>query len=183
MVGIYTFYANMTNMIEIFVHTTTIIIFSPLLIDTFIKDKSVYFETFNKFTKNIVTYNIFAAILLAVIMYPVLIYVIDKDSYTTHLSSFIVLVAAEMLFNISLIFHYILYVRKNDFAVVKATVAAAFTNILLNFIFIPPLGINGAAFATFLSFLLLVIMKAYYARKQPETKQVMFLQFLFNRKK
>ncbi|MFN0276098.1 MAG: polysaccharide biosynthesis C-terminal domain-containing protein [Chitinophagales bacterium] len=164
MVGLYTFYANMANMIEIFVHTTSIIIFSPLLIDAFMKNKSLYFETFNKFTRSIVVFTLFSAVLLGIIMYPILVYVINKESYTSHLTSFIVLVAAEMLFNFSLIFHYVLYIRKKDFSVVKATVAAAFTNILLNFIFIPPLGINGAAFATFLSFFMLLIMKIYYAR-------------------
>lgn len=182
MVGIYTFYANMANMIEIFVHTSTIIIFSPLLIDSFIKDKSAYFNTFKKFTGNIILFSFISVAALAVIMYPVLVYVIDKESYTTHLDSFVVLAASEILFNVSLIFHYILYVRKNDFSIVKATVMAAFTNILLNFIFIPPFGINGAAFSTFLSFVMLVLMKAYYARKLPETTQIFFMKFLYGRK-
>ena len=183
MVGIYTFYASMANMIEIFVHTTTIIIFSPILIDTFHKNNIEYQSAINRFAKSILIYNIFAVIILAAIMYPVLEFVINKKSYLVHLSSFILLVAAEMVFNVSLIFHYILYVRKNDFAVVKATILTAFTNILLNFILIPDLGINGAALATFLSFIMLVILKAYYTRNLYEGRKIISLRFLRKSKK
>jgi len=183
MVGIYTFYASMANMIEIMIHTTTIIIFSPLLIDTFHRNNNEYQSTINRFAKSIVLYNLLAVALLSGIMYVVLVYVIQKQSYLTHLPSFILLAVAEMIFNISLIFHYILYVRKNDFAIVKATLVAAFTNILLNFALIPDWGINGAALSTLLSFVMLVLMKAYYSRNLFEGKKIIALRFLFRVKK
>jgi O-antigen/teichoic acid export membrane protein len=181
MVGIYTLYANMANMIEIFVHTTTIITFSPMLINYFIKNKTTYYATFNRFAKHVMLFNVLAAVILAIIMYPVLQYIINKESYNTHLESFVVLVASEMVFNISLIFHYILYIRKSDFSIVKATILAAFTNILLNFIFIPSLGINGASLSTLLSFIMLLLMKAYYARHYPEVFSIVLR--IFSKKK
>lgn len=183
MVGIYTFYSTMANMIEIFVQTTTIIIFSPMLINSFYKDKLEYHNTFKKFARSLFLYNMASIVILACIMYPVLKYVIQKPSFLNHLPSFLLLCLSEMVFNLTLIFHYILYVRKNDFSVVKATIAAAFTNILLNFALIPPWGINGAALATLLSFIMLGITKAWYSRNLPEGKYIIYLRFLKKRRR
>lgn len=82
-----------------------------------------------------------------------------------------------MIFNATLIFHYILYVRKHDIAIVKATVAAAVFNILLNFILIPQFSILGAAIASALSFFLLLLGKMYYSREFPEARRIIFLKF------
>lgn len=96
---------------------------------------------------------------------------------------FLVLVVSKIILNFSLIFHYILYVRKNDFPIIKATVLAAVINILLNFILIPSMNIMGAALATVISFLIVLFMKMYYTRNLPEAKQIIYLRFLRKRKK
>ncbi len=46
----------------------------------------------------------------------------------------------------------------------KIMVAAAVSNIVLNLLFIPELGINGAALASFISFLISSLMMFYYSR-------------------
>ncbi len=180
-VGVYTFYANMCNIIETFVHTAVIIIFSPRLIETFHKSNYDYRKTLAQFAKQIVIYTLIIGVALALLIIP-LLQSLENEEYIRDYDAFIVLVLSKMVLNFSLIFHYILYVRKNDFPIIKATIIASVINILLNFILIPTMSIMGAAIATLTSFLIVMLMKMYYSRNLPEAKQIIYLRFLRQRR-
>lgn len=180
-VGVYTFYANMCNIVETFVHTAVIIIFSPRLIETFHKSNYDYRKTLAQFAKQVVIYTIIIGVALAILIIP-LLKSLENDEYIRDYNAFVVLVLSKMVLNFSLIFHYILYVRKNDFPIIKATIIACVINILLNFILIPSMSIMGAALATLTSFLIVMLMKMYYTRNLPEAKQIIYLRFLRQRR-
>ncbi len=175
-VGIYTFYSSMANLVEIIVHTAVVIIFSPKLIENFHHSNYDYRIAQSKFTKQMALFTVLSAILLLIVIYPIILF-LNKSEFLNRFDTFIVLVIAEMIFNATLVFHYILYVRKRDIAIVKATVAAAVFNILLNFILIPYFSIMGAAIASALSFLVLLAGKMYYSREFPEARKIIFLKF------
>ncbi len=181
-VGVYTFYANMCNIVETFVHTAVIIVFSPRLIETFHKNNYDYRKTLAQFAKQVVVYTILVGVGLSLLIIPML-RSLDDPQYINDYNVFLVLVLSKMVLNFSLIFHYILYVRKNDFPIIKATVLAAVINILLNFILIPTMSIMGAALATVISFLIIMLMKIYYSRNLPEAKQIIYLRFLRKKKR
>lgn len=176
-VGVYSFYASMCNMVETFVHTAVIIIFSPRLIESFHISNYAYRKTHAKFAKKVVFYTLGISIFLALVILP-LLKTLQEEQYMRAYPTFLVLVAAKVALNFSLIFHYILYVRKNDFPIIKATLFAALINILLNFILIPNLGVMGAALSTLISFVILLLMKMYYSRQLPEAQQIIYLRFL-----
>ena len=180
-VGVYTFYANMCNIVETFVHTAVIIIFSPRLIETSHKSNYDYRKTLAQFAKQVVIYTIIIGVALAILIIP-LLKSLENDEYIRDYNAFVVLVLSKMVLNFSLIFHYILYVRKNDFPIIKATIIACVINILLNFILIPTMSIMGAALATLTSFLIVMLMKMYYTRNLPEAKQIIYLRFLRQRR-
>lgn len=180
-VGVYNFFASMSNMIEIFVQTTVIILFSPRLIDAFHKNNFQYRKTLALFAKRLFKMNIAALFLLAALMYPILTIIINKQIYYDNILTLVLLTIAEIAYNFSLIFHYILYVRKNDTSIVKSTIFTAVINILLNFILIPSYGMEGAALATLISFIILILAKAYYTRMLPEGKQIIYLRFLYKK--
>lgn len=180
-VGVYTFYANMCNIIETFVHTAVIIIFSPRLIETFHKSNYDYRKTLAQFAKQVVIYTIFIGVALALLIVP-LLRSLSNDEYIKDYNAFLVLVLSKMVLNFSLIFHYILYVRKNDFPIIKSTIIASVINILLNFLLIPSMSIMGAAIATLTSFIIVMLMKMYYSRNLPEAKQIIYLRFLRQRR-
>lgn len=129
-----------------------------------------------------VLYTLLGGIGLCLAIIPMLERLPEQE-YLKAYPSFIVLVLAKMVLNFSLVFHYILYVRKNDFPIIKATVFAALINILLNFILIPPMGVMGAALATLASFVIILLMKMYYSRNLPEAKQIIYLRFLRKKRK
>jgi O-antigen/teichoic acid export membrane protein len=176
-VGVYTFYAGICNIVETFVHTAVIIIFSPRLIETFHKDNFQYRKTFGTFARQVVWATLLVGVLLALLAIP-LLRSLGQEEYVADYNVFLLLVLSKMVLNISLIFHYILYVRKNDFPIIKATIYACVINILLNFILIPPLSILGAAIATLVSFMIILLMKMYYTRHLPEAKQIIYLRFI-----
>ncbi len=175
-VGVYTFYANMSNIIEIVVHTAVIIIFSPKLIEAFYSSQKNYRLIHAKFSRQTILFSLLAFILIFAMIYPI-IYFLDKPEFFEQFNVFTLLCFAEVIFNVSLIFHYILYVRRNDTAIVKAAVFAAFVNIMFNFLLIPQYSTAGAALATFISFVTLTGAKAYYSRKFPEAKQIIYFKF------
>ncbi len=181
-VGVYTFYASMCNMVETFVHTAVVIIFSPKLIESFHRSNYDYRKTHAQFAKKVVLYTLIAGVGLCIAIIP-LLERLDEQEYLKAYPTFIVLVMAKMVLNLSLVFHYILYVRKNDFPIIKATVFAALINILLNFILIPPMGVMGAALATLCSFIIILLMKMYYSRHLPEARQIIYLRFLRKKRK
>lgn len=180
-VGIYTFYANMANLIEIFVYTSVIIIFSPVLIESFHRNNYEYRMAHARFSKQVFWFNVLSAVLLGIGIIPIL-HVVKKPEYFNNLPTLAILAASEIVYNFSLIFHYILYVRKHDASIIKSTIAASVINILLNFILIPPFNIIGAAISTLLSYGIILVMKAYYSRNVPEGMQIIFFRFLKRRK-
>jgi O-antigen/teichoic acid export membrane protein len=179
-VGIYTFYANLCNIIETFVHTAVIIIFSPRLIESFHRSSTQYSTTHFQFAKQVLIYTILAGIGLGLLIIPIL-HFLNNDEFVEYMNVFIMLALSKMVLNLSLIFHYILYVRKNDLSIIKATIFAALVNIALNFILIPSMGISGAALATLLSFIIILGMKIYYSRGLPEAKQIIYFRFMKSR--
>ena len=181
-VGVYTFYASMCNMVETFVHTSVIIIFSPKLIESFHQSNFHYRKTHAQFAKKVFYNTLGVSVVLILIMLP-LLETLGHPEYQRAYPTFIILVLAKVALNFSLVFHYILYVRKNDFPIIKATLIAAVINILLNFILIPPMGVMGAALATLASFAIILLMKMYYSRKLPEARQIIYLRFLRKKRK
>ncbi|MFN3940265.1 MAG: polysaccharide biosynthesis C-terminal domain-containing protein, partial [Chitinophagales bacterium] len=168
--------------VEIIVHTAVVIVFSPKLIENFHHSNYEYRMTQSRFTKQMALFTFLSAGFLLVIIYPIILF-LNNDAFLADFDAFIVLVIAEMIFNGSLIFHYILYVRKSDVSIVKATIAAAVLNILLNFILIPEYSILGAAMASLFSFTALMFAKMYYSRHYPEARRIIFLQFKRRKKK
>jgi O-antigen/teichoic acid export membrane protein len=79
-------------------------------------------------------------------------------------STFLVLLLASIIQNLSFIPHYDLYARSFDRDLMWATIFAAVVNIGLNVLLIPKFGILGAAWATATAFLTLLVAKTVFAR-------------------
>ena len=108
-VGVYTFYANMCNIVETFVHTAVIIIFSPRLIETFHKSNYDYRKTLAQFAKQVVIYTIIIGVALAILIIP-LLKSLENDEYIRDYNAFVVLVLSKMVLNFSQTFPIISYI-------------------------------------------------------------------------
>ncbi|MBC8046805.1 MAG: polysaccharide biosynthesis C-terminal domain-containing protein [Fimbriimonadaceae bacterium] len=169
--GIYVFYATLSNLIEIIVYTAVIIIFTPKLIEQFNSDTNNYKETFYQFARQIIYYTCGAFILLIAGVIPVLFF-LDKPEFSENIPVFILLSFSKAILSLSLIFHYILYIRRRDRQIVIATIIGAVITIALNFIMIPVIGMIGAAISTLTGLCLLFGFKFIFSYKYPEAKTI-----------
>jgi O-antigen/teichoic acid export membrane protein len=165
--GVYVFYANISNLVETVVFTAVITIYTPQLIALFSRDEIAYRKLFKKFTKQVYFYTLITAICAMLVVYFVILRM-QTPRFTAAYGAFVLLVTGKAVLNISYIYHYILYVRRKDHTIVISTLAAALLNIILNFILIPKLHLNGAAIATISSLTVLLFIKYMYAKKYPE---------------
>ena len=162
--GIYYFFSNISMLIETFVQTTVVMIYSPKLIASLKKDKPVQIGVFKTFSKEIIIYSVIAVVGVCAIIYP-LLHVVEKTELFLSINVFFVMVTTRFIFNISLIYHFKLYVAKKDSLIMTSTLFAVLVNISLNFILIPFYGLIGGALATLLSVLVMMGFKLFYAKK------------------
>ena len=162
--GVYYFFSNISMLIETFVQTTVVMIYSPQLIASLKKDKPFQINIFKTFSKEIVIYSVLALVSVCAIIYP-LLYIVEKTELFLSISVFFVMVTTRFIFNISLIYHFKLYVAKKDRIIMTSTLVAVLFNISLNFILIPYYGLIGGALATLISILIMMGFKLFYAKK------------------
>lgn len=166
-VGVYTFFSGIGNLVETFTQASVVMIYSPKLISSFKENKETFKKHFSSFKKQLWLYNVVAGVGCIAFCYPLLSY-LEKPELSANFNTLIVLVLSKILYNFSLIYHYYLYVQKNDRSIIYSMLAAAIANVVLNLFFVPYFGLIGAAFATLISFAIVLIAKYYfYQRLKP----------------
>ncbi len=158
-VGVYSFFANMANVINIVLFTLVVSVLYPYIVEGITHQNSEKFRTYYKqFKKEIFIYSLILIISLSILL-PIILLSINKAYYLKDFHIFLLLALSNIFLNWSFLYHYILYARKKDWTIFFITFIAAFVNLLLNYILIPLTGITGAAIATFISFLLIMLLK------------------------
>ena len=164
-VGIYSFFANMANVLNIVLFTVVISVLYPVLVENIMQNnKDKFQQIFRQFKKEIHLYAWGMIVILSIAL-PLILVFIQKDIYLKDYYVFILLLAANYLLNISYIYHFVIYAYKKDLKILKATFAGAIINIVLNLILIPVAGIAGAAIATIIAFALILLLKNIDAQK------------------
>ncbi len=164
-VGVYAFFSNMANVLNIILFTLVISVLYPGLVESIMHKKQNEFKRkFKQFRKEIFIYGIATGVMLLVLL-PLVLYVIGKTQYDAQLHIFILLVLSNMALNFSFLYHFVIYAFRKDWRIFKATALAALLNIVLNWFLIPVWGIAGAAIATLASFVLIAVLKYFDANK------------------
>lgn len=164
-VGIFTFYSQVANVINVFVYTLVIMFVFPHLVDAFNKKDEISFEIYKKELKKKVTYwSIAIGGILGIGIFPVL-YIMGKPEYYENIYVYYILLVANLLLNISYIYHYVLYAQKNDVKIFVATIISAVISLLLNIILVSTYQVLGAAIALCLSYGVLASVKFYFSNR------------------
>ncbi|MFZ5981798.1 MAG: lipopolysaccharide biosynthesis protein [Candidatus Zixiibacteriota bacterium] len=165
MVGFYTFYANIANVIQTFVFTGVISILYPKVIDAFQKrNYENYRLLMRKLIGGVLVGTAVLALGLALAIGP-LLKVVKKSVYADYLPVFWILIIAVSILAISFIPHYGLFVRHKDKQIFLSTVIAVVVSLSLNFFLVPVYGITGAAYSGLTGYSLLLVLKLYYLRR------------------
>ncbi len=163
-VGVYAFFANMANVLNIVIFTLVISVLYPGLVESIMhKNQSEFKKIFRQFRKEIILYSLVIGVGLLILL-PAILYVIGKTQYIDRLYIFVLLLLGNMVLNFSFLYHFIIYAYHKDWRIFKATGLAALLNIVLNWFLIPVWGIAGAAVATLVSFGLVALLKYFDAR-------------------
>ena len=105
-----------------------------------------------------------------------LIEIINPD-YKDANNIIMILIVGFFISLINQIYQGIMYADNNEKSILIDTSIAALTNLVLNLVFIPSLGIKFAAFSTSLSFILLFILRTiyYYKNYSKSIKEIRYL--------
>ena len=164
-VGVYAFFSNMANVLNIILFTVVVSVLYPDLVESILSKNKVRFTIiYRQFKKEIMFYALGVGILLLVFLPLILIY-IGKSEYVHQIYIFVLLLLANIALNLSFLYHFVIYAYKKDWKIFKATAWAALMNIILNWFLIPYWGIGGAAFSTLISFGLVMAIKYGDAKK------------------
>ncbi len=163
--GIYAFFANMANVLNIVLFTMVVSVLYPPLVESILKKQKTRFDKiYRQFKRELWLLAISGSIGLLILL-PLLLMYIDKAQYLNQFYVFLLLLIANILLNFSFAFHFVIYAYHKDWKIFKATAYGAITNILLNILLIPFCGIGGAAVATLVSFMLVALLKYKEAHK------------------
>jgi len=162
-VGIYTFFGSVANVINVIVFTAIVMVYYPKLVEFYKKDNQRYKIYLRKFSYFIIILSLTSAIAAIILIKPALVFM-GKDEFYNNISVFYILVIANIVLNVSLIPHYILYVKKKDLVIMYSTISGVILNIALNVLLIPRLGIQGAGWAILLSFAVMGFIKSMYSK-------------------
>lgn len=164
-VGIFVFFNQIANMINIIIFTLFIMVVYPKFISSIGEKKMLEFNTLKStLLKNVLLYSISLGLILAVAIYPML-YFVGKNDYFSEVFTFYILILANIVLNISLVYHYILYSLKKDVFLFIATVFGAVASVLFNVVLIQRFEIMGAACSLLASYTVLLIAKMMYAKR------------------
>jgi O-antigen/teichoic acid export membrane protein len=163
-VGVYTFFVNISNLINVLVFTSVIMIFQPRIIATFKNMGDELKTTKKSFFGQTIGATLLGAVFVLALIWPLLQF-LNKNEFSSEINTFYILVVANLLLNISLVYHTFLYAIKKDRTILYITIVAALANFVLNFLLILPFGIIGAATSTAIAFGVLMIGKLVFWKK------------------
>jgi O-antigen/teichoic acid export membrane protein len=159
MVGIYTFYANIANMVQVFVFTGIIMILYPKIISAYQRNHDrEYGVLMRKLSLGVVAGVAVLSAVAAAGIRPAL-YLVGKEAFASRLPIFWIMLGAVALLTLSYIPHYGLYVRRKDKTIIGTAIAALVVALAVNAALVPAYGVSGAAWATFSGMATLCVLK------------------------
>jgi O-antigen/teichoic acid export membrane protein len=127
----------------------------PIMASSVLKDdKSVLFNACKKYTNGFCLVGIPAVLGLIALANPLLV-IIGSDDFSIGFFTFTLIILGLFSDQISATAHYLVYLHNDPGYMRNVTIASGVTNVIINLLTIPYIGITGAALATFASFLLL----------------------------
>lgn len=158
-VGVYSFYVNFANIINIVVTTLTFTLLVPNLLRTIAAKNEVEIEAKIKALKKELTRTTLVVIaIVSISIFPVLSW-LQKPEFLESYPVFFITVFSNGMLNASLFYHYLLYGFKKDKEIFYPILISSVLNILLNLLFIKAFGIYAAAGSTLLSYGVLWFLK------------------------
>jgi O-antigen/teichoic acid export membrane protein len=165
LVGVYGFYASLTNFVPTFAETGIISILLPsLLSSTANKDWESYRKTLAKLTNGVWIIVVGASVLSVAVAPLVLVLVGKEPIYGEYIPAFALLLSSAAISTLSLIPHNALYANHKDRVIAKWSVVSMLVALVCYALLTPSLGPYGVCFGVLASSITLLAGKCYEAR-------------------
>jgi O-antigen/teichoic acid export membrane protein len=162
MVGVYTFYTGIANMVQVFVYTGIVMILFPRIVESFQQGQADrYAKNMRLMATGIIVGVAVLSGIAALLIQPALM-LVGKELISQYRYVFWIMLGTVSALMLSYIPHYALYVRKYDRAIVISTIIALILALGANSVLVPEFGILGAAWSTFSAMVLLGILKTVW---------------------
>jgi O-antigen/teichoic acid export membrane protein len=159
MVGVYTFYAGIANVLRVLAFTAVTVIYYPKIIATFQSSQfSGYRQLMTQFGRKLAMVAGAMLVILATAIDPILS-ITGKQLFREHLAIYWILLTSATVLTFSEIPHYALYARRLDRALVGSGFIALAVSLAANALLTGPLGIKGAAIASCAAMCALLVAK------------------------
>lgn len=175
-VGVFSFFASFANTVQVFVFTGVIMLIYPKMIQAYGTDKKEY----GRLEKNLKLYTILFSICICLLVFfitPYILKVMDKNIFSEQLPVLWILLLSMFIFNMSLIPHYCLYIKKYDMHIMFITLSGAAINIILNMVLINLFGLIGASLSLLFTFTFILILKYYVNLKADQNVDKINFQY------
>jgi O-antigen/teichoic acid export membrane protein len=160
-VGLYTFHQSVAGLVYTAITIGVVSIIYPKIVKSFlIRDMARYTQERKTLAVAIISGSILVSLFL-ILIFPYLADFMKNPQFIETRSVFFILLLGSVIQNISFVPHYDLYARSIDRDLMWSTILAAALNVVLNFLWIPKFGIIGAAWATTVAYIMLLITKSW----------------------
>ncbi|NPA43558.1 MAG: polysaccharide biosynthesis protein [Chlorobi bacterium] len=148
MTGIYTFFGNLAILVNTVVTTTVVSLRYPSLVRAVLDgDAGKICAEISRFVRSLTRWTLWTAAALLPLL-PLILRMLGKAVHLQYYHVFVLLVAANVVFNLSLIYHFLLYALHKDRVLTLAAVSGMVLNVAANLWMIPRYGLTGAALTT-----------------------------------
>lgn len=141
-------------------------LFLPIISETYIKEGIKSVRSLYKTVVRWAFYLTFPAYVVFLIFSKQVLYIIFGEEYVSAYIALIVLSSGYLLSFLSVPAYNVILMFKKTKSIFYIGLSSTFINILMNFVLIPKFGINGAAFASFLSYFIIFAAYSYATEKK-----------------
>ncbi|XPS89872.1 putative membrane protein [Desulfosarcina variabilis str. Montpellier] len=157
--GIYFFFASITNVIQSFTYAGVISIFLPQILNAYqSQEKFTYKILILKMLKGTFIICLFISIILVIFILPFLNF-INGQIYIQNIKLFYLMLFSNSIISIGLIPHFLLYSQNKDYPIMYSSLLSGLSIILLHIVFIPKFGIFGAVFSNIIGASTTILIK------------------------
>lgn len=164
LLGEFIFFDNIASIINIVVYTGIVSVLLPDLIYESTQSNDRRLKIFRKFSLQIVVTSLILALLLFLV-FPYVTQLSEKIESNGNLPIFGGLLIGYVFQSLSLIPHYILYIKRKDKALLSISIAIAISSFILNWLLVSSYGLFGASLALLFSYVLSFLIKIIVNKK------------------
>lgn len=157
-VGAFTVLSSIANVMSTIVYTVVVMYYYPKLIKSYTLNR----KEFDKHVKDFLLLDIVSSVVMFIGLFVGFRFISHSIHNRFILQSqltYIILLVSQIVYNISLVPHYVLYSQKKDTQIMLSTIVGMIVNIFTSVILVRLIGMSGVAWGGLLGYVVILLLK------------------------